>query len=74
MHAPFYLQDYECDINFVTSPHSLANVLSYDHYLSSGHKSFVKNVGQIEEPKYYHRVARLHEWQQAMYQELQALE
>lgn len=64
-YAPSYLQDYDCGINLVFSPCSLSKVLSYDQ-LSPDHKSFVKVVGVIEEPRHYHEVARNLEWQHAI--------
>lgn len=48
-HLATYLKDYDCVLPYTSSPYSIASVLSYDH-LHFVHKSFVKNVGLIDEP------------------------
>lgn len=70
---PSYLKDYDCVISSATSPHYVASVLPYDH-LSSSRKSFVLNVGLLDEPQHHAEAVKFPEWRNAMHVELDALE
>lgn len=59
-HAPSYLQDYDCGINLVIFPHILFQRCFLMISCLQNHKSFVINVGVIEELTHYHKVAGKH--------------
>lgn len=72
--------DYDCPVSAatsssssITSPRTLASVMSYDH-LSPVRRSFVLNVGMVDEPQHYQEVVKFLEWRNAMKLELDALQ
>ncbi|KAL4320319.1 hypothetical protein GQ457_18G003820 [Hibiscus cannabinus] len=73
-HLPPKFRDYQVSLPKArTSPHSIAQVLSYNK-LSASHSSYINNIDILPEPKNY-KQAVLHDcWQTAMREEIEALE
>lgn len=72
-HKPAYLNDYDCPVKSYSSLHTFPSVIGY-HNLPQEHRSFVLQVGLIQEPKCYVEVARIAKWSEAMKLELEAIE
>ncbi|OMO88956.1 Integrase, catalytic core [Corchorus capsularis] len=70
---PPHLQSFECNQVQKTSPHSLSSVFSYDN-ITSKHKAFAVAIDQDTEPRNYKEAIKSQQWQQAMNEELEALE
>ena len=67
---PFHLQAYDC--SYIV-PYPISNHLSYQR-LNPAFKQFICQVSTIPEPFFYHQAVKSPLWQQAMQEELQALE
>ncbi|KAL4296927.1 hypothetical protein GQ457_12G004040 [Hibiscus cannabinus] len=73
-HLPQKFKDYQVSLSKArTSPHSIAQVLSYDN-LSFSHSSYINNIEIFPEPKNYKQAVMHDCWQAAMREEIEALE
>ena len=77
---PGYLQDFHCGsvmdasvVGHSFTPYPLSNVISYNK-LQGDFKAAMMSVSSISEPQSYAQAGGLHEWEQAMSDELKALE
>ncbi|KAL4347795.1 hypothetical protein GQ457_17G000690 [Hibiscus cannabinus] len=71
---PSKFRDYQVSLPKArTSPHSIAQVLSYDK-LSVSHSSYINNIDILKEPKNYKQAVMHDCWQTAMKEEIEALE
>ena len=68
---PSYLNDCQCAIN--SNPYPIIDYVSY-HKISPTYKNFVCQLSSEYEPTFYHQAAKFPHWQQAMSEELQAME
>lgn len=72
---PSYLKDFHCNLLTTSTKcrYPLSDVLSYDQ-LSPTYRAFTVSLSSQVEPRNYHEAAKCSEWQQAMDEELTALE
>ena len=70
--TPAYLNDYHCN-SAKTTLYPISQQLSYQR-LQPNYHHFISNINIVYEPQFFHQAIKYPEWQQAMKEELEAME